>query len=140
MTLSKRLSQLHLTYLPAVLWAGLIFWFSAQPALPNLADNLADFFLKKTAHFLIYAGLYFWLWWANSVRSRQPKTAFLQLLICFMYACSDELHQSFTEGRHPTVRDVGIDMLGATVMASLLHHYQQWPVTLKQRLAWLIPS
>jgi VanZ family protein len=30
-----------------------------------------------------------------------------------LYAGSDEFHQSFTSGRHPSVMDVGIDTLGA---------------------------
>ncbi len=33
-------------------------------------------------------------------------------LICVGFACGDEYHQSFVEGRGPSVRDVGIDSIG----------------------------
>ena len=33
-------------------------------------------------------------------------------LICVGFACLDEYHQSFVEGRGPSVRDVGIDSIG----------------------------
>jgi VanZ family protein len=33
-------------------------------------------------------------------------------LICVGFACGDEYHQSFVEGRGPSVKDVGIDSIG----------------------------
>ena len=33
-------------------------------------------------------------------------------LICVGFACGDEYHQSFVDGRGPSVRDVGIDSIG----------------------------
>lgn len=33
-------------------------------------------------------------------------------LICVGFACGDEYHQSFVEGRGPSIRDVGIDSIG----------------------------
>ena len=41
------------------------------------------------------------------------KLVLLSLLICFLYACSDEIHQLFVPGRSGEVRDVLIDTLGA---------------------------
>ena len=41
------------------------------------------------------------------------KLVLLSLLICFLYACSDEIHQLFVPGRSGEVRDVLIDILGA---------------------------
>ena len=34
-------------------------------------------------------------------------------LICVAFACGDEYHQSFVEGRGPSVKDVCIDSIGA---------------------------
>jgi VanZ family protein len=36
-------------------------------------------------------------------------------LLCLAYASLDELHQYFTPFRHPTVRDIGYDMLGVFI-------------------------
>ncbi|HAX50751.1 MAG TPA: VanZ family protein [Lachnospiraceae bacterium] len=33
-------------------------------------------------------------------------------LICVGFACGDEYHQSFVEGRGPSIKDVGIDSIG----------------------------
>lgn len=37
----------------------------------------------------------------------------LSFAICFLYAVSDEYHQSFVAGRSPQLKDVMIDSLGA---------------------------
>ncbi len=39
----------------------------------------------------------------------------LSLMICILYAISDEVHQSFVPGRGPGVMDVLIDSAGAMV-------------------------
>ncbi len=39
-------------------------------------------------------------------------------IICVGFACGDEYHQSFVDGRGPSVRDVGIDSIG--VFAGIL--------------------
>lgn len=42
------------------------------------------------------------------------------LLFTFLYACTDELHQTFSENRGPQFTDVLIDTSGAVVLCSLL--------------------
>jgi VanZ family protein len=37
----------------------------------------------------------------------------LSMLICLVYACSDEFHQTFVDGRSGEVKDVCIDLCGA---------------------------
>lgn len=49
------------------------------------------------------------------------KLVLLSLLICFLYACSDEIHQLFVPGRSGEVRDVLIDTLGACLGASFYY-------------------
>ncbi|MBQ9332814.1 MAG: VanZ family protein [Lachnospiraceae bacterium] len=39
----------------------------------------------------------------------------IAFLICLVYACSDELHQTFVDGRSGEVRDVVIDVSGALI-------------------------
>jgi VanZ family protein len=46
--------------------------------------------------------------------SRKKQVGF-SVLLCFVYACSDEWHQSFVAGRGPSFTDVLIDTAGAAV-------------------------
>ena len=49
------------------------------------------------------------------------KLVLLSLLICFLYACSDEIHQLFIPGRSGEARDVLIDTLGACLGVSFYY-------------------
>lgn len=49
------------------------------------------------------------------------KLVLLSLLICVLYACSDEIHQLFVPGRSGEVRDVLIDTLGACLGVSFYY-------------------
>ncbi len=49
------------------------------------------------------------------------KLVLLSLLISFLYACSDEIHQLFVPGRSGEVRDVLIDTLGACLGISFYY-------------------
>ena len=67
----------------------------------------------------VYGVLYALLF--RGVAMTSPKDKFwllvtLPLLICLIYAASDELHQSLVPGRYATLRDIGYDMLGVTVV------------------------
>ena len=42
------------------------------------------------------------------------KSILIAIIICCLYAVSDEFHQMFSDGRTPKVFDVAIDTLGAT--------------------------
>jgi VanZ family protein len=41
------------------------------------------------------------------------------VLLAFAYACSDEYHQTFVDGRTGTVRDVGIDTIGIAIAVGI---------------------
>jgi len=107
-------------FLPAIVWAIVIFTLSSQPTLPGFESGFFDFILKKSAHMFVYAVLYLLI--ARGVEMVAPIKAkkgwlvFLPLLIVFFYAISDEFHQSLVPGRYPTLRDIGYDILGASLM------------------------
>lgn len=121
-----------------VLWMGVIFYFSAQVSEassqlssgvtqiivdvihtinPNLEIDLDTFrfIIRKLAHFTEYFILALFV--MNALRSSGIcRSSFLiALIICVLYAISDEFHQMFVPGRGPSVRDVFIDSLGAFV-------------------------
>lgn len=102
-------------WLPPFLVMGVIFWFSSRSSLPGAGPQIIwwDFVAKKTAHLIEY-GLLFYAWQRalNWNRSEDKKTYWLAFLLVFVYAVSDEFHQSFTPTRHPQFRDVGFDCLG----------------------------
>jgi VanZ family protein len=103
-------------WLPPLLLMGLIFVFSAQPSLDS-GLGWVDSVGRKLVHFAEYALLCF-LWW-RPLRTGMPagRAALLAFVLSSAYAASDELHQSFVEGRHGTPVDWAIDSAGAAVAA-----------------------
>ena len=120
-------------WLPVFLWCGLIFTMSSIPTLPKVGFIWWDFIMKKSAHLIEYAILYFLLWRAITKASLKVKNRRLRvetqgvdlkdikiwiipLIFGLLYAMSDEFHQSFVMGRTSKVRDVGFDFLGMLLM------------------------
>jgi len=99
-------------WLPVVIWAGLIFCVSS---IPYLKTNLKyDFILRKGAHVVEYGVLTFLLY--RAFQGTFNMTAFglfaYPVLLSFLYAASDEFHQTFVPGRSGNVTDVLIDGIG----------------------------
>lgn len=93
-------------WLPVIIWGGIIFWFSNQAINSQTAEfSWLDFVVKKTAHVSEYA-IFFWLTF------RANKSLKYSLLICLLFALSDEWHQTFVPGREGALRDVGFDTIG----------------------------
>jgi VanZ family protein len=112
---TKKLNNYFWAYLPSVLWAAVIFFFSNQETLPGFEVSILDFLFKKSAHMFVYAVLYFLIFRAYQKSSPEMfnKNKYLiPILICFLYSMTDEIHQSFVPGRYSTIRDMGYDMLG----------------------------
>jgi VanZ family protein len=92
------------TWLPVLVWAGVIFAFSS---VPNLGTGLGgwDLVLRKLAHTAEYAIL-------GALLVRATGRSWLALGLGVLYAASDELHQVFVRGRHGSPVDVAIDAVG----------------------------
>jgi VanZ family protein len=108
-------------YAPPVAVMALIFALSATP---DLSSGLGtwDLILRKIAHIAIFALL--WLTVARATEWRRPVLA---AVIAVLYAASDEVHQSFVEGRHGTPVDVLIDAVGIGLAALA------WAMTARRR-------
>ncbi len=94
---------------------SLLRWFF--PTISPLTLVRAEFFLRKAAHVSEYAVLAVLLYRAfvhTVFQSRRALSAGVVLLSCAAYAASDEFHQSFVPSRTATLRDVMIDVGGAT--------------------------
>jgi len=95
----------------AVLMMAAIFIFSSRPSsgLPDFGTW--DYFVKKGAHMLGY-GLLALAYWRGWNLEHSKKRFAWGLAVC--YAITDELHQSFVPGRHPSLVDILLfDNLGA---------------------------
>jgi VanZ family protein len=126
-----------------VLWMVLIYSFSAQVAdesnklstgvteiVIETVEKIAPEFdfdtealngiIRKNAHFimLFLLGILVFSAIGSNVPLRQRFVA--ALLICSLYAATDEVHQMFVPGRGPAVMDVFIDSSG-TCMGILVY-------------------
>ena len=112
-----QMRQLRLDlWLPPVVLMGVIFAFSAQPSLDS-GLGLIDLIGRKLIHFAEYALLCV-LWWrplASVMDAR--RAALFAFLIASGYAATDELHQTFVDGRHGNPVDWLIDSAGAALAA-----------------------
>jgi VanZ family protein len=116
------------------LWMILIFYFSSQVSetsgglsqeiaktIKNIMESSStetvidlkqlNHLLRKLAHFSVYFILGILVFNAMS-RSGKKKISWM-ILMCVLYAISDEIHQSFVPGRGPSIIDVFIDSTGA---------------------------
>ena len=74
-----------------------------------------SFWVRKTAHFTIYTLLGLMVSLTIGKRKIFSLGTLGALLFCFMYAVSDEIHQSFTPDRSCEFRDVMTDTSGAAL-------------------------
>ena len=134
-----------------LLWMGMIFYFSAQPAADSTVTSNStamllyriyrflglhgaseyDFLetympvIRKTAHLIEFMILGILV--TVNVREYKNKNALLwTLLLSSAYAISDELHQLFVINRSCEIRDMLIDCLGAYVGIFLCHMFYEW--------------
>ncbi len=79
-----------------------------------LIINNYQFFVRKAAHFSIYAALGFFAvgFLDTFIKFRYLKAAVCSLLFVFLYAVSDEIHQLFTLDRSGQITDVILDSCG----------------------------
>jgi VanZ family protein len=91
-------------WVPVLVWAALIFTFSA---IPDLGTGLGvwDTILRKGAHMLEYAIL-------GALLLRALGREVPAFFCGVGFAITDEIHQHFVVGRHASPRDVAIDSVG----------------------------
>lgn len=76
--------------------------------------------IRKTAHFTIYLVLGILTYLFIDTYNLKHKIL-ISILITFLFACSDEVHQLFVDGRTGSIIDVGIDTIGSSVGILLLN-------------------
>ncbi len=132
-----------------IIWMGIIFLFSNQPAVEsgNLSNsfinktivkvyeifngetdsksreeiiNKYSYFVRKGAHFTVYfiLGLLCFTYFKDFTK----YPIIYSLILCFVYACTDEFHQYFVNGRYCSFIDVLIDSSG-TFISLIISRY-----------------
>ena len=106
---------------------GIIFFLSAQVADDSAAQSgfilellnkvfawvgLTDHIVRKTAHFLEFAGLCFMFNW-SLLFTKGKMQRILSVALTSAYALTDEIHQIFVEGRSCQFSDWLLDTCGA---------------------------
>ena len=100
---------------------GVIFYLSSQSSIPQAA-GIPSVIIAACGHLFAYAVLAILLargFGANY--GNFQRRALLAWSLATLYGVSDEFHQSFVPGRHPSVLDVGIDAAGAAIGLGMLY-------------------
>lgn len=89
--------------------------------------NKYSFLVRKAAHFTIYFILGILLIsFFKEFSLVNYKSMGLAILIAFLYACSDEFHQVFVNGRSGEFKDIMLDTLGAFCGIILYKFFRKW--------------
>lgn len=108
-------------------WMGVIYFLSSQSVPPASGINWQDFIIKKTAHILFYFVLTVLTYLVLPSRINNRARLYLSLAWCVFYGITDELHQGFTPGREPHVRDVIFDGFGGIIAIWLINRLKTFP-------------
>ena len=86
---------------------------------PSVDQQLLTFLVRKGAHIFAYFVLgiltFNALWRVDLSKFKLNYPVGLSIIVCALYAVSDEFHQLFVSGRSGEIRDIIIDSSAATV-------------------------
>lgn len=134
-SVNKIVAKVFKFWLPVVVWATFIFLLSAHPTNPVSKIHWKDFVVKKTAHVIEYAALTVLLYRALKESGIEKREAGVySAILATLYGVSDEIHQSFTPGREPKLRDVFFDTIGAIFAIYII--WSLLPKAPKRLRAW----
>jgi VanZ family protein len=82
----------------------------------NIFGQLANFLVRKCAHFLEYMILALLVFNVLKLYFNMKQVIIITIVFVFLYSCSDEIHQLFVLGREGAIRDVIIDTCGGITL------------------------
>lgn len=94
---------------------GVIYYFSSRSTTGVVTEPLSRFVFFKTLHILEYALLSFLLFYGLLHFK-------ITLSVAYLYALSDEIHQTFVPGRTGRLRDTLFDLLGIIIGLLLIKY------------------
>ena len=102
-------------FIPSLIWMLIIFYFSGRQTTGVQGTFTQRFLILKSLHLIEYAILFILFYFG--FKKIKPS-----LFTAYLYALSDELHQSFVYGREGRIRDTFIDLLGIFIGIFLIQH------------------
>lgn len=100
----------------------LLKFFGVGPG--SSVQGALSYLVRKAGHFTEYLILAILFLRYRKERGSLGKSALCALLFVFLYATSDEFHQSFVPGRGPAFSDVLIDTTGG-LTGIMLYEWKQ---------------
>lgn len=82
----------------------------------NIFGQLANFLVRKCAHFLEYMILALLVSNVLKLYFNMKQVIIITIVFVFLHACFDEIHQLFVLGREGAIRDVIIDTCGGSTL------------------------
>ena len=102
-------------FVPSIIWMSVIFYFSSRQTTGIGGTNETNrFLILKSFHLIEYAFLACLL----SLAIFKKKWV---VLTAYLYAISDEIHQSFVPGRTSRFQDTLIDLIGILIGVFIFH-------------------
>ncbi len=122
----KNIFKIMNSYLPPILYAGMIFLLSSRSYDTISLKHGMD----KAAHLILYLGLGYVVLRALRKSGRESGADHWALWIALFYGMTDEYHQSFVPGRQPDMMDILYDGLGGflSVVFCRIADRQRWPI------------
>lgn len=115
-------SKKLVTFLALFFWMGVIFYFSSIPNL-NLGSNIipVEIVVRKLAHLGEYfiLAILFWIFLRANFFQYKKNFFCYGFSFIFLFAISDEIHQSLVVSRAGRIEDVFLD-LGSGVLGLLM--------------------
>jgi VanZ family protein len=108
-----------LYWLPTLAFMALIFYLSSIPG-QDLEPPVSDIMLHLAVYFILALLVLFSLS-KGLFRSVPGRIYLLAFFITVVYGLSDEWHQAFTPGRHPSLKDLFVD--GAAALLAMGFHF-----------------
>ncbi|MEJ2544134.1 MAG: VanZ family protein [Calditrichaceae bacterium] len=100
-------------------WILIMIAITIESSISNISlPDIGITFTDKLAHFGVFAVMG-WALTRGMILSRVKYPIMISVVIGFVFAVTDEWHQSFVPGRDSDVLDVVADLIGLIVSANL---------------------
>lgn len=100
-------------FFPAIIWMTFIFYLSSGQTDSITGGNVQRFLILKSFHLIEYAVLFICFRFAGFSSKKS-------IIFSYLYALSDEFHQSFIPGRSALFRDTLIDLFGIFIAFGII--------------------
>jgi len=106
-------------------WAAFIYFLSSRPLNIFPVIDSWEFLIRKLAHIFVFGVLTFFIFRVlkHTEKRHVYWDIFWAFVFTFLYALSDEYHQTMVPGRFGTPKDVMIDTIGIVISSWLIYLY-----------------